>query len=210
MNDKEKKYYKIITKILYVLSRILRVVVAIAAISMVVVTILFFINFNELTVNDDRFTIFDEEFIYENDGSTVWITSVETNQSFYMTTENNMFAVSNANNLLLSGKLLFIYGIIILLFGYAMIYHISNLLKNLSKENTPFVKDNVICIKKLISTYVVANIISVIYLFTTSIVLDSSMEFVTVLDILTYTAIMLVVYYIFKYGYNLENKKNTQ
>ncbi len=235
ISKEEKRKYQIVSKILWVLTRIANVCcwigvgcVALATIAVSIISPNVEIDKSkkEITLfdNSTSYTIRDKEFeIGEGDDKVI----VKDNSLTVLNDGDDVVSVKLSNSNLdqieefIEDKLprvlavlpFVLIGVTALLVCTAiMLNHAANIFKNIAKKKTPFIKDNITrtekAIKYMITTVILAFCIDLVMTLATSIDASMTVEVTSISTILiTYVAL-----YIFKSGYQLDggNKKEAK
>lgn len=159
----------------------------------------------ELSYNKDKISLVkesdDEVRVYVNDKKQSTIKDMEDYDKLYKVVKNHSSkTLTNYSEAVLLIAILYIFIVSMIL------THLSKLFKNISKEETPFIMDNVIHLRKMslymIVTLVLPIIISLVFALCTGYKLHITLNISGIVEALFVMAMSII----FRYGCVLQNK----
>lgn len=96
---------------------------------------------------------------------------------------------------------------IIIVLVILLLRHLSAFFKNISNEETPFVKENIFHLKKMALYFIIIACFSLISYSILNVVADLNTHVSINFSDILYAIILICMAYVFSYGYDLENKK---
>ena len=216
LNENDKKYLKGVSKALYILSNIGKVLLTIAIPFIVLAMVLLFVVFNKFDYRDNTI-YFDNERIVSIEESIDGVTFYNESKvdNIVKFEDDDKFAALKIKNFLDNngtGKILWFIEIA-LLFGTGMIVvtrmilkKVACFFKNIYKNNTPFTEENTNYLKS-ISILMMVNIgINILGNIILGLIINYDTEVIFGVGSIYETLIVIVMYYIFKYGTMLQEK----
>ena len=195
----QQKNMKIISKTIYIISKILRIVVGIPTVCLILGCIVFPIIAYTFSIEEDKIKILNSEIPYSIENNILTIDGTEhnintsTNIKEFLHNHDNMFFIISIEYIILCVALLSALSVQVL-------HYLYKLYKNIYEEDTPFTIDNEIIIKKvailLIIQLVMTKITALIYSIVAKV--DLVIEF-NIRDIILLLVAISIVY-MFKYG----------
>ena len=198
---KEKKYYKVLSKIIAIVSKIGRICLMILVPFIFLAMILVPILFKNFEVNGNIIKFGDVGVVVANDkislnfGNEVEVINCDTNEiEGLLSYVNNHSKTSIIFFVELS---LLVFGTIIVMYIYLLSYQ-EKLFRNFSKEDTPFTEENTKHIFNIAVLLVVIKIISLGFaIFSNMTYHNNSYGIVELL-------IVFVIYFVFKYATGIQ------
>lgn len=211
ITENDKKNLKWISKLVAVLSKIARICLYVGIVCLILTMTIIptFINHTKVNNNEIKFKYRNSSFVMKvKDNKTFFYSDDEK-----VTTEKGTEAFDLITKYYnkYSRKQLIGYSEAFLLITVAYIFLLTILLKyveklfnNINKEDTPFTKDNVFLFKNIIKFKVASMLVLLFGMISFSFVNDAVNPFdhtsLNIIELL----IIIVCYYIFKYGYKLQ------
>ena len=209
---KEQSYLKGISRFIAVISVVGKFLLYFAIVVLIMCMLLIpslmkdlkaYDNKIELTYSEEKVSLVknDEDVVvYVNDKKQSSINDVSGFDNLYKVISKH------SNRTLIGYSEAFILVAILYLFIVSLILnHLSKLFKNISKEDTPFTLDNVNHLRKMglymVSIIIIPFITSLLFSIFTDYKLHINLNFAKIVE----TLIVIALYYIFKYGLNLQN-----
>ena len=205
--ENEQKKMKGFTKVLYIVSNIARIFSVVATTLSVLLIIGGFVLVPNLKFNkmDNKIEVFNNEIKYELtdtsfkvDNETIIVNDkdqVEEVRKFMHCTDKKRLAII---------EMAFLTMTAVCVISYKLFTYLSKLFKNIHDNNTPFSLDNVNYIKKL-------SLYSLLFVLVPDVLgsiacLLFNMGFEVEINLFAYlfSLILLVISYIFKYGYEIQ------
>ena len=205
--ENEQKKMKGFTKVLYIVSNIARLFSVVATTLSVLLIIGGFVLVPNLKFNkmDNKIEVFNNEIKYELtdtsfkvDNETIILNDkdqVEEVRKFMHCTDKKRLAII---------EMAFLTMTAVCVISYKLFTYLSKLFKNIHDNNTPFSLDNVNCIKKLSLYSLLFVLVPDVLGSIACLVFNIQLEVEINLFAYLFSLILLVISYIFKYGYEIQ------
>lgn len=205
--ENEQKKMKGFTKVLYIVSNIARIFSVVATTLSVLLIIGGFILVPNLKFNkmDNKIEVFNNEIKYELtdtsfkvDNETIIVNDkdqVEEVRKFMHCTDKKRLAII---------EMAFLTMTAVCVISYKLFTYLSKLFKNIHDNNTPFSLDNVNYIKKLSLYSLLFVLVPDVLGSIACLIFNMRLEVEINLFAYLFSLILLVISYIFKYGYEIQ------
>lgn len=205
--ENEQKKMKGFTKVLYIVSNIARIFSVVATTLSVLLIIGGFVLVPNLKFNkmDNKIEVFNNEIKYELtdtsfkvDNETIIVNDkdqVEEVRKFMHCTDKKRLAII---------EMAFLTMTAVCVISYKLFTYLSKLFKNIHDNNTPFSLDNVNYIKKLSLYSLLFVLVPDVLGSIACLIFNMRLEVEINLFAYLFSLILLVISYIFKYGYEIQ------
>lgn len=205
--ENEQKKMKGFTKVLYIVSNIARIFSVVATTLSVLLIIGGFVLVPNLKFNkmDNKIEVFNNEIKYELtdtsfkvDNETIIVNDkdqVEEVRKFMHCTDKKRLAII---------EMAFLTMTAVCVISYKLFTYLSKLFKNIHDNNTPFSLDNVNYIKKLSLYSLLFVLVPDVLGSIACLIFNMRLEVEINLFAYLFSLILLVIAYIFKYGYEIQ------
>ena len=212
LNDKEQSFLKGISKVISILASIGKFLLYFAIVSLVICMLVIPKFMRNLKAYDDKIVLsYSEEkvtLVKEDDSLVkVYVNDKEQSKIKDVKGFDDLYKLINKH----SNKTLIGYSealiLIVILYIYLIslaLKHLSKLFKNINKEETPFIEDNVVHLRKMglymAAMVIIPPIVSVIFHACTDLKFNFSLDISSAVEAL----FVIALSYIFKYGCSLQ------
>ena len=213
LEKKDQKAYRVLSRIISVMAKILRVcamiLVPIIFVMMIIIPIAFKnveVNGNIIKFNDARF-ILSDDYITANIGDKSYLLSdgiKNMNQIVKFLNDNSISKIVTSILLVLASI------IVTLVISIYLLLYIERLFDNFYRKKTPFEEENAKYIRNIAKLMIISVITSVIFNVIISIVCRDVVNAGVKTYSITIILGLYVLYYIFKYAINMQNKVDTK
>lgn len=219
LGKENQKKLKTASKAIYILAKIGRIFAIIGAVFMVLGMSLAIMatsfvtakNNNEIEVKiGNRVMLYrdvDDQISIIAEGQETKVDDTESKEE--LRTVAKIFFDNSKSNLILSLCMILVFGLAGIIISIMMLKYLEKLFKNISKEETPFILENVECLKKMCYFMIASVVVSLIgdSVISSIIGRDSGFNFgVNVIYILVIYALRFV----FEYGYNIQQESESR
>ena len=197
--ENQQKNMKLVSKIIYIISKLGRIIVGIPTVLLLIVCTVFPIISHTFSVEENKIKILNNEISYSIENNILKIDNVEyhinssTNIKEFIQNHDNAFFVFSIEYLLICIALLSALTTIVL-------HYLYKFYKNVYKNDTPFTIENEKFLKKIfifaLIEFVLTKLTAIIYSVIAKI--DLAIEF-SISDII-FILILFSILYMFKYG----------
>ena len=206
---KNQKTLKVLSKIIYVITKILRVCAMIVVPIMAVVAILLPIVFSKIEANGNIIKVDDVRIVIKESSVTASI-----GEKTYLIGENlknldKVIDFLNDNSVLkimIGVELALIFSIILIIINIYLLMYIEKLFKNIHHGKTPFTDENTDYIHKIGRIMIISIIFAMIFEFVLSLYTKNALSIHFASHSIIAILAVYVIYYIFIYATKLQTK----
>lgn len=205
----QQKKMKLISKIIYVIARVMKIITLLAITLLMVMMIVAPILLNHMKVDDQQISFFDQTYPYQIENQTIFISNLQNGNTFdlhidtktdlaeYFTSHSTIYYIASIEFIIVCMIVFFI--ILLLTLSY-----VEKLFVNIHHHDTPFTLENVSSIKKIAIFLIIAILLPNLagFLFEVILKVDMNIEF-ELLDLM-FILIIASLAYIFQYGYEIQ------
>lgn len=205
--ENEQKKMKGFTKALYIICNFAKIfsIVAIAISLLITIGGAVLVSNTKIDSNNNTIKIFDKKYDFElTDSKLVIDGETMSNHDKYDRDQIQKYIdmSKTKKNILVELALLTLVGVCFI--SYKLFKYLSKLFKNVHDENTPFSMDNVLCIRKLALYSFLFVLVPDITGSIAGLIFDLDLSIEINLFAYLFSLILLVLAYIFKYGYEIQ------
>lgn len=207
--EKQKKV-KVLSKIIYMISRIMKVISVFGIVMTIALIIGVPILLHDMSVSDDTINIFGKDYSYEiydneitiNDSEgNSWIGTIDIDTTINL---EEYLLEHSSTYYIVCVEIIIIALLITLILAYLLLDKLDKLFVNIHNEDTPFIMDNVRFVKQ-IALYLTLGILfpyvsGILFEIVTKIDMDVELELMNIIYIL----VVFSLSYIFEYGYEIQ------
>lgn len=212
-DEKASKNMHILSKIIYVLTKIVTIFCYIGLAGLVLCLVVVPIFLGHIDTKNSKISIGNKEYTYEltkdkfviYDGTEEVVSetvNVDIDLQKLITKHPSSYYIGVAEAALTIGAIAIVLVILLL-------RHASLFFKNISNDDTPFTNDNIIHLKKMAIYLIVMTVFSYLAYSIFKLVAGLDTNVHINFSEIFYALIIICMAYIFSYGYDLENKKKT-
>ncbi len=208
LNEKDTSNMKGISKAVYIISCIFKVLSIVGIVVGAIALISSVVLLSNINVNNNTIKVFNKELKYEI-GDTIKIDGEVVADDLDANSINQVTDFLNKTNTYKVGftSLLFISLIITMVCSYKLFSYLEKLFRNIYNQDTPFTLDNVSYSYKIGLYFALVILVPDLLNLLIELIFNLDINISTSLFSYLYILIIWVIYYIFKYGYNLQNKQ---
>lgn len=208
LEENDSKNMKGISKAVYIISCIFKVLSIVGIVVGATALISSAVLLSNINVNNNTIKVFNKELKYEI-GGTIKIDGEVVADDLDVNSINQVTDFLNKTNTYKVGytSLLFISLIITMVCSYKLFGYLEKLFRNIYNQDTPFTLDNVNYSYKIGLYFALVILVPDLLNLLIELIFNLDINISTSLFSYLYILIIWVIYYIFKYGYNLQNKQ---
>ena len=208
LNEKDTSNMKGISKAIYIISCIFKVLSIVGIVIGAIALISSAVLLSNINVNNNTIKLFNKELKYEI-SDTIKIDGEVVADDLDANSINQVTDFLNKTNTYKVGftSLIFISLIITMVCSYKLFSYLEKLFRNIYNQDTPFTLDNVNYSYKIGLYFALVILVPDLLNLLIELIFNLDINISTSLFSYLYILIIWVVYYIFKYGYNLQNKQ---
>lgn len=217
MEEKNKKHYKIMTKVMHIITKLSRIFLIIGTVCLVIA--LFVVPIIGRSIKFDANTqtieVLDQTIVYEKeDGNYIFYVN---DDDFKVTAKGEIEAIDailerleedNLARAVTAVEVALMIGVATLIFNYLALRNIDQVFLGINKDDTPFAKEHPTSFRNAGQYFVVVFIIRIVGSIIASAIAGFSISInFGVAEILIILALFTLAY-IFEYGYKLQSNSN--
>lgn len=217
MEEKNKKHYKIMTKVMHIMAKLSRIFLVIGTVFLVISLLVVPIVGNSIKLNTNKQTIeiMNQKFKYEKEDKTYKFYTDDN--KINITEEDEVEAVDTILDYvehgqlpraILAVELVMFVGMMTLILNYISLRYLDKVFVGINKNDTPFAKEYPDYFRKAGNYLLAVLIVRLIGSFFANIIdtFNISINF-GLLDIMLIIALFTIAY-IFEYGYKLQSNSD--
>ena len=212
LEKKKQKGLKTISKIMYILAKIGKVLTIVGAVFATIGMIISIMFLNAINIKGNnefemkigngviQYKEVDEVPVITMDGQEV---KLENNDVSELKTLARGFTKESKQKIMIYLVSAMIFGIADLVLVFCILKYVDKLFYNIYKEDSPFILENVECLRKMVYFMIATVVVSILSNVIAYVIVGRSLNFNFKYNLFT----MLFLYamsYIFEYGYNLQ------